>query len=84
VAVIKKALFSILAVALTLGVVWYLNQPPPPSRDASWEDVQTEVRRGGYHLITTAELAARYRQDPGGLLLASWKAQILPKTSWRF
>ena len=68
-AIIKKALLLILAVALTLGVVWYLNRPQPPAREASWEDVQAEARRGGYQLITTAELAARYRQDPGGLLL---------------
>jgi 3-mercaptopyruvate sulfurtransferase SseA len=69
VAIIKKALLPILAVALTLGLVWYLNRPQPPAREASWEDVQAEASQGGYRLITTAELAARYRQDPRGMLL---------------
>lgn len=68
-AVIKKALLPILAVALTLGLVWYLNRPQPPAREASWEDVKAEARRGGYHLITTAELTERYRQDPQGVFL---------------
>lgn len=65
----KGATFLALAAAvLTLGVLWHLYQPIIP-HEATWEEVQTEARNGGYRLITTAELAARYRQEADKLLL---------------
>jgi 3-mercaptopyruvate sulfurtransferase SseA len=59
---------ALVAVILTMGVLWYLHRPVVP-KDATWEDVQAEARSGGYHLITAEELAARYRQEAGRLLL---------------
>ena len=61
-------LLALAAAALTLGVLWYL-QPPIITQEARWEDVKAEAQSGGYRLITTGELAARYRQDAGKLLL---------------
>ena len=66
----KKTLFlSILAMALTLAALWYSHRPSPPPHEATWEEVQTEARGGGYRLISTEELARLYRQDPQNLLL---------------
>jgi 3-mercaptopyruvate sulfurtransferase SseA len=56
------------AAALTLGVLWHLHRPIIV-KEATWEDVKAEARSGGYHLITTEELAQRYRHDAGKLLI---------------
>ena len=61
-------LLALAAAALTLSVLWYLNRPIIVT-EATWEDVKAEAQSGGYRLITTEELAQRYRQDPGKLLL---------------
>jgi hypothetical protein len=57
-----------MAVAFTLGVLWYINRPIIP-QEATWEDVLAEARTGGYRLINTDELAERYRQDSPKLFL---------------
>jgi hypothetical protein len=61
-------LLALAAAALTLSVLWYLNRPII-IKEAAWEDVKAEAQSGGYRLITTEELAQRYRQDTGKLLL---------------
>lgn len=61
-------LLALAAAALTLGVLWHLHQPIIV-QEATWEDVKAEAQNGGYRLITTEELAARYRQDAQKLLL---------------
>ncbi|MGA7577777.1 MAG: rhodanese-like domain-containing protein [Desulfobaccales bacterium] len=61
-------LLALAAAALTLAVLWHLNQPII-APEATRAEVQAEAARGGYRLITTEELAARYRQDAGKLLL---------------
>ena len=61
-------LLALAAAVLTLSVLWYLNRPIIV-KEATWEDVKAEAQSGGYRLITTEELAERYRQDAGKLLL---------------
>jgi hypothetical protein len=61
-------LLALAAAALTLSVLWYLNRPIIV-KEATLEDVKAEAQSGGYRLITTEELAQRYRQDTGKLLL---------------
>ncbi len=61
-------LLALAAAALTLGVLWYL-QRPLITQEGRWENVKTEAQNGGYRLITTQELAERYRQDASKLLL---------------
>ena len=61
-------LLALVAAVLTLSVLWYLNRPIIV-KEATWEDVKAEARIGGYRLITTEELAQRYREDAGKLLL---------------
>ena len=55
-------MLALAAAALTLGILWYL-QRPIIVKEATWEDVKTEAKNGGYRLITTEELAQLYRQD---------------------
>jgi predicted sulfurtransferase len=61
-------ILALVAAALTFGVLWYLHQPVIV-KAATWDDVKAEARSGGYRLITTEELAQRYRQAAGKLLL---------------
>jgi 3-mercaptopyruvate sulfurtransferase SseA len=62
------ALLALVAAVLTLGVLWHLHRPII-AKEATWDDVKAEARSGGYRLITTEELAQRYRQEAGKLLL---------------
>jgi 3-mercaptopyruvate sulfurtransferase SseA len=61
-------ILALIAVVLTLGVLWYSNRPLI-TKEATWEDVKAEAQAGGYRLINTQELAKLYRQDPKQLLL---------------
>jgi hypothetical protein len=61
-------LLALAAMALTLGVLWYLHRPIIV-KEATWEEVQAEARGGGYRLISTEDLARLYRQEPQNLLL---------------
>lgn len=63
-----SSLLALAAVLLTVVFVWY-TQRPGASKPAEWEDVLAEGETGGYHLISTEELARRYREDPSSLLL---------------
>jgi Rhodanese-like domain len=59
---------ALAAAALTLAVLWHLNRPIN-APEATMTEVQAEAARGGYRLITTAELAKLYQQSPANLLL---------------
>ena len=56
----KTTLIAFVAVLITLGAVWFNNRALTP-RDATWDDVLAEAKKGGYRLITAAELSERYR-----------------------
>ncbi|MGD8230252.1 MAG: rhodanese-like domain-containing protein [Desulfobacteraceae bacterium] len=70
----KKALLAFLAITITVGVVWYVNRAVAPKK-ASWEDVVAEARRGGYQLISTDELWARYNKERQSLLLVDTRQE---------
>ncbi len=61
-------ILAIIAMVLTLGVLWYVDRPVI-SREPTWDEVQAQARSGGYRLINTQELATLYRQDPKKMLL---------------
>ncbi len=71
----RTALLTLLAVALTLGGLWYAHRPLPAPQPTTWEEVQAEARRGGYLLISTAELAVRHRQEAQNLLLVDTRQE---------
>jgi hypothetical protein len=59
---------ALVAVLLTVSAVWLAHRTVP-LKEATWEDVLSEAQRGAYRIITTEELAGRYREGPGNLLL---------------
>jgi len=70
----KKALFALMAVAITIGYLWQTNRVVTPQA-ATWNDVLTEARQGGYRIISTDELWERYEKDPAKMLLVDTRQE---------
>ncbi len=70
----RTAIFAFVAVAVTVGVLWFINRPVIPKK-ATWDDVVAEARRGGYRLINTEELWKRYDTDPKDLRLVDTRQE---------
>jgi 3-mercaptopyruvate sulfurtransferase SseA len=60
--------------ALTVAFVWYMQSPVTP-KQATWDDVLAEAKVGKYQLISTEELAERYRADPDGVLMVDTRQE---------
>jgi len=70
----KVTLIALVAVLLTVGALWFTNRAVTP-KQATWDDVVAEAKAGGYRIITTEELAERYRQDAKSLLLVDTRQE---------
>jgi hypothetical protein len=70
----KTALIALAAVVITIGALWFTNRAVTP-KQASWDDVLAEANNGGYRIITTEDLATRYRKDPQSLLLVDTRQE---------
>jgi 3-mercaptopyruvate sulfurtransferase SseA len=64
----RTTLLALIAMALTLGVLW-LQHRTVVVQEATMAEVEAEAARGGYRLINTEELAKLYHQPPANLLL---------------
>lgn len=70
----SKAFSSLLAVVITIGYLWICNRAIVP-KEASWEDVEAEARRGGYQLIGTEDLWEHYKKGFQNLLLVDTRQE---------
>lgn len=70
----RTTILALMAVALTLGPLWYVNRPLT-TKEPTWEEIKAQARSGGYRLINTDELAALYRQDPQNVLLVDTRQE---------
>ena len=70
----SKALFALVAVAITMGALWHTNRVVPP-KETTWDDVRAEANQGGYQLITTDELSRQYTAQPESLLLVDTRQE---------
>jgi predicted sulfurtransferase len=70
----RVTLSAMIAVLLTIGALWLTNRAVTP-RQATWEDVLAEGKKGNYRIITTDELAKRYREEAGSLLLVDTRQE---------
>ncbi len=66
--IIAKNIMAVTVVCLTIGALWFTNRAVTP-KTATWEDVVSESKAGGYQLITTKELHEKYTRDPAPPLL---------------
>ena len=71
---LKKALFPLLTVAITIGYLWLTNRAVTP-KEATWNDVLTEASQGGYRIISTDELWKRYQEGADDLLLVDTRQE---------
>ena len=71
---IKKGLLALLAIAVTVGSLWFTNGAVTPT-EATWEDVELEASLGGYKLISASELWERYRKNPDSMLLVDTRQE---------
>jgi 3-mercaptopyruvate sulfurtransferase SseA len=70
----KKALLSLIAIAATMGALWYANRSVPP-QEATWDNVVAEAKMGGYKLINTDELWDRFQKNPDSLLVVDTRQE---------
>lgn len=66
--------FALAAMALTVAFVWYA-QSPATLKQATWDHVLAEAEVGKYQLISTEELAEKYRTDPDGVLMVDTRQE---------
>ena len=71
---LKKALLTLVAVALSVGYLWLADREIVP-RTATWQDVEAEARQGGYELIATDELSRKYETKPDSFLLVDTRQE---------
>lgn len=71
---VKTTVIAFLAVAMTIGALWYTNRAVTP-KQATWNDVLLEGESGGYQIIKTGELAERYRKDAESLFLVDTRQE---------
>jgi len=72
--VLRTILFPIIAVVLTIGILWYTNKSVTP-KEATWEDVLDEADKGGYQIISNKELWEIYRKKQETLLLVDTRQE---------
>jgi 3-mercaptopyruvate sulfurtransferase SseA len=65
---VRKAFFVFMAITITVIGLWVTNRSVTP-KEATWEDVQSEAKQGGYHIINTEELWKRYSKSPDRFFL---------------
>ena len=71
---IRKTLLAFIANAITAGILWFTNDSVTP-KEATWEDVQAEAKRGGYQIITTEKLWEQYSKNPDSLFLVDTRQE---------
>lgn len=72
--IITKNITALAVVCLTIGVLWFTHKAVAP-KTATWEDVLSESKSGGYQLITTKELHEKYAFDPKALLIVDTRQE---------
>lgn len=71
---LKKAILTLLVISFVTGTLYVTNRSVAP-KEATWEDILTEARRGGYRIIKTGELWERYREDVMSVLLVDTRQE---------
>jgi hypothetical protein len=70
----KTTLLALAAIGITVGALWFANSAVAP-KQATWEEALSEATSGGYKIITTEELADRYKKDPSNLLMVDTRQE---------
>lgn len=71
---IRSILLGMVAVAVTMGTLWYTNRPVAP-KEATWEDVLAEAENGGYRIISNMDLWELVKSQPDNILLVDTRQE---------
>lgn len=71
---LRKTLMVLATIAIAAVALWFTNLSVTP-KEATWEDVRSEAKQGGYHIINTEELWTRYSKNEAGLLLVDTRQE---------
>jgi predicted sulfurtransferase len=67
-------ILSLLSVAVVLTALWLTHEAVAP-KEATWDDVLSEAKSGGYRIITTEELGTKYLQNLDELLIVDTRQE---------
>ncbi len=70
----RTTLLALVALLITVGLLWFTNRSVTP-KQATHEEVVAEAKSGGYQLITTGQLREIYHKDPEGMLLVDTRQE---------
>ena len=70
----KTILLALTAVILTAGALMLTSRAVTP-KTTTWNDVVAEAKQGGYRIITTEDLAARFKKNPSEMLLVDTRQE---------
>ncbi len=73
--ILPSVALLVLATVVLLGVVWWWRHRAAVPREVGWDEVMVEAETGGYRLISTEEMANRYRRYPQSLLLVDTRLE---------
>ncbi len=72
---LNRTIIMILAALMAaLGALWLTNGAVTP-REATWDDVLSEAKDGGYRIIATKDLGSAYNQNPNEYLLVDTRQE---------
>jgi hypothetical protein len=70
----KSILMAITAMAMVIAVLWFTDQAVTP-QEATWQDILTEAKQGGYQIIKTRDLWAQVQKDSTSILLVDTRQE---------
>jgi predicted sulfurtransferase len=70
----RTIIMTLIAVTAALGALWFTNGTVTP-KEATWDDVLSEAKIGGYRIITTQELGVDYTKNPNEILLVDTRQE---------
>lgn len=71
---VHRTLLALMVIFVTAGGLWFTNRSVTLKK-ATWEDIRTEAKQGGYHIINTEELWKRYNKNPESLFLVDTRQE---------
>ena len=71
---IKKAVLALVAVTISAGYLWYADRDTIP-KTATWNDILTAAKNGGYRIMGTDALWDRYAKEPETMLIVDTRQE---------
>ncbi len=70
----RTVIIILAAVIAALSALWVTKGAVAP-KEATWDDVLSEAKNGGYDIITTQDLASAYSENPNEFFLVDTRQE---------